>query len=105
MMLLIGSLTIGLILSLLALGVYISFKVFSFADITTEGSLTLGAAVAAVLIVRGVNPLAATLAGYALCWVGMRLVRPWIAYAGLLYFVATLVFLTGLITIHAGLLK
>lgn len=63
MMLLIGSLTIGLILSLLALGVYISFKVFSFADITTEGSLTLGAAVAAVLIVRGVNPLAATMAG------------------------------------------
>lgn len=63
MMLLIGSLTIGLILSLLALGIYISFKVFGFADITADGSLTLGAAVAAVLILRGVNPLAAAAAG------------------------------------------
>ena len=65
MMLLIGSLTIGLILSLLALGIYISFKVFGFADITADGSLTLGAAVAAVLILRGASPLAAAAAGGA----------------------------------------
>lgn len=56
MTLLVGALTIGLILSLLALGVYISFRIFNFPDITADGSITLGAAVAAVLAVHGVNP-------------------------------------------------
>ena len=45
MLLLIGAFTIGLILSLLAFGVFVSFRIFSFPDITTEGSLTLGGAV------------------------------------------------------------
>ena len=61
MTLLIGALTIGFILSLLALGVLISFRIFAFPDITAEGSITLGAAVAATLLVNGVSPLAATL--------------------------------------------
>ncbi|HOL70738.1 MAG TPA: ABC transporter permease, partial [Bryobacteraceae bacterium] len=65
MSLLIGALTIGFILSLLALGVYISFRIFDFADITTEGSITLGAAVTAMLVVNGWNPLAATAMGFA----------------------------------------
>ena len=63
MTLLLGSLTIGLILSLLGLGVYVSFRIFDFADITTDGSFTLGAAVAAVLLVGGTSPVVATLAG------------------------------------------
>ncbi len=66
MNLLIGSLIIGLILSLLGLGVYISFRIFGFADITADGSITLGAATAAIMIVKGVNPLLATIAGTAL---------------------------------------
>jgi putative tryptophan/tyrosine transport system permease protein len=49
-------------LSLLALGVLISFRIFDFPDITAEGSITLGAAVAATLLVRGASPLAATVA-------------------------------------------
>jgi len=63
MSLLIGALTIGLILSLLALGVLLSFRIFAFPDITAEGSLTLGAAVAATLLTHGWSPLAATAAG------------------------------------------
>ena len=63
MSLLVGALTIGFILSLLALGVYISFRVFDFPDITAEGSITLGAAVAATLLVNGWSPLAATAMG------------------------------------------
>src|SRR5215207_8421649 len=62
MTLLIGALTMGLILSLLALGVFISFRIFEFPDITAEGSITLGAALASVLLVQGVHPLAATTA-------------------------------------------
>jgi len=65
MALLIGALTIGLILSLLALGVFISFRIFAFPDITADGSITLGAAVAAMLLVRRVNPALATAAGAA----------------------------------------
>ena len=64
MTLLLGALTIGLILSLLALGVFISFRIFSFPDITADGSVTLGASVAAVLLVNGVHPLLATGAGF-----------------------------------------
>jgi len=64
MTLLIGSFSIGLILSLLALGVFISFRVFHLADITAEGSITLGAAIAATALVADVNPVLATGAGF-----------------------------------------
>ena len=64
MSLLIGALTIGFILSLLALGVYISFRIFDFPDITTEGSITLGAAVSSTLLVAGWSPLPATAMGF-----------------------------------------
>jgi putative ABC transport system permease protein len=64
MTLLIGAWTIGLILSLLALGVFISFRIFDFPDITTEGSITTGAAVAATLLVNGTDPFLATTAGF-----------------------------------------
>ena len=65
MTLLLGALTIGLILSLLAMGVMVSFRIFSVPDITTDGSITLGGAVAATLIVAGVPPLPATLIALA----------------------------------------
>jgi putative tryptophan/tyrosine transport system permease protein len=64
MLLLIGAFTIGLILSLLALGVFISFRIFSFPDITADGSLTLGASVVAVLLVAHVDPMIATGAAF-----------------------------------------
>jgi putative tryptophan/tyrosine transport system permease protein len=60
MSLLIGAFTIGAILSLLALGVFVSFRVFEFPDITADGSITLGAAVAATLLVVQVHPAFAT---------------------------------------------
>jgi len=63
MSLLLGSLTIGLILSLLAYGILISFRVVAFEDLTVDGSLTLGGACAASLIVAGMHPVSATLCG------------------------------------------
>jgi ABC-type uncharacterized transport system, permease component len=65
MSLLIGALTLGFIFSLIALGVFISFRIFAFPDITADGSSTLGAALAAMLLVSNVNPLLATAAGFA----------------------------------------
>ncbi|MEI7940284.1 MAG: ABC transporter permease, partial [Verrucomicrobiota bacterium] len=64
MTLFLGALTIGLILSLLALGIYISYRVFDVADITVDGSITFGAAICAVLIVKGTHPMLATLAAF-----------------------------------------
>lgn len=64
MALLIGAMTLGLILSLLALGVLISFRIFAFPDITVDGSFTLGAAVAATMLVAGYHPLLATGAAF-----------------------------------------
>lgn len=64
MMQLIGSFSMGLILSLLALGVLISFRVLAFRDLTVEGTITLGGAVAATLLVNGWNPWLATLIAF-----------------------------------------
>ncbi len=63
MTLLLGALTIGLILSLLAMGVFISFRIFEIPDITTDGSITLGASIASVMLIQHVNPFLATAAG------------------------------------------
>src|SRR5918996_767179 len=64
MLLLIGAFTIGLILSLLAMGVFISFRIFDFPDITADGSITLGGAITAVLIVAHAHPPVASAAAF-----------------------------------------
>jgi putative ABC transport system permease protein len=58
---LLSALTIGLILSLLALGVFITFRVFAFPDITVDGSITLGACISSVLLVTKPTPILQTL--------------------------------------------
>ena len=55
-----GALETGLIYGLVAFGIYISFRVLDFPDLTVDGSFPLGAAVAAVLIMGGWNPWLAT---------------------------------------------
>lgn len=61
----IGAIEVGLLYGIFALGVYLTFRVLNFPDLTVDGSLTTGAATAAALITGGVNPLLATLAGGA----------------------------------------
>lgn len=46
----------GLIYGILALGVYITYKILDFPDLTVDGSFPLGASVTAALLIRGVNP-------------------------------------------------
>ncbi|KQL18610.1 ABC transporter permease [Cytobacillus solani] len=64
-----GSIEAGAIYALMALGVYLSFRILDFPDLTVDGSFVTGAAVSAVLIVGGTDPFAATLiaviAGFA----------------------------------------
>ena len=47
----IGTLTQGLIYALLSYGIYITYKILDFPDLTVDGSFPLGAAVTAVLLV------------------------------------------------------
>ena len=46
----------GLIYGILTLGIYITYKILDFPDLTVDGSFPLAAAVTAALITRGVNP-------------------------------------------------
>ena len=59
---LLGALEIGLIFSLVALGVFISFRLLRFPDLTVDGSFPLGGAVCATLIAAGTDPFLATIA-------------------------------------------
>ncbi len=58
-----GALDLGLVYGLVALGVYLTFRILDFPDLTVDGSFTTGAAVAATGIVSGLPPLGATLLG------------------------------------------
>lgn len=68
-----GALEIGLLYGLVALGVYLTFRVLDFPDLSVDGSFPMGAAVAATAIVAGINPWVATgmaiLAGAFTGWV------------------------------------
>ncbi len=55
-----GALEIGLLYGLVALGVYLTFRVLDFPDLSVDGSFPMGAAVAATAIVSGINPWVAT---------------------------------------------
>ena len=63
--LLIGTLTQGLIYALLTYGIYITYRILDFPDLTVDGSFPLGAAVTAVLLVHGVNAYLTMLAALA----------------------------------------
>ncbi len=56
---------LGLIYAVMALGVYLTFRILNFPDLTIDGSFTTGASVAAIMIVNGVPPLLSTVAAFA----------------------------------------
>lgn len=64
-----GAISQGVLWGLMTLGVYITFKILDFPDMTVDGSFALGGAVSAIMIIKGVNPwlalLPAMLAGMA----------------------------------------
>lgn len=76
-----GAIETGLLYGLVGLGVYLSFRILNFPDLTVDGSFPLGGAVTATLIVQGMNPLLATsiaclaggLAGFCTAWLNVQL--------------------------------
>lgn len=61
----IGSVELGLIYAILALGVFLSYRTLNTADLTVDGSIVTGAAVSAMLCSIGVHPLASLLVAFA----------------------------------------
>ncbi|GAA0684806.1 ABC transporter permease [Marinobacterium maritimum] len=95
-----GTLEIGFIFGLVAVGVYLTFRVLDFPDLTVDGSFTLGAALAAALIIAGVNPYMATVcavfggaaAGLLTAWLNLRF--------NILHLLASILTMTALYTIN-----
>jgi len=95
-----GTLEIGFIYGLVAMGVYITFRVLDFPDLTVDGSFTLGAAVTATLIVLGVNPFLSTLCG-TLAAASAGLVTAWLNLRfNILHLLASILTMTALYTIN-----
>ncbi|DAB31821.1 MAG TPA: ABC transporter permease [Sulfurospirillum sp. UBA11407] len=95
-----GTLEIGFIYGLVAMGVYLTFRILDFPDLTVDGSFTLGAAVTATLIVMGINPYLSTLlgasaaacAGLVTAWLNLRF--------NILHLLASILTMTALYTIN-----
>jgi putative ABC transport system permease protein len=60
----IGAINLGFLYAFMAMGIFITFRIQDFPDITVDGSFTSGAAVTAVLLVAGFNPLLAVIASF-----------------------------------------
>ncbi len=60
----IGAINLGLLYAFMAMGVFITFRIHDFPDITVDGSFVTGAAVTAILILAGLNPSAAVLLSF-----------------------------------------
>lgn len=60
----IGAINLGFLYAFMAMGVFITFRIHDFPDITVDGSFTSGAAITAVLLVAGFNPLLAVIAAF-----------------------------------------
>jgi putative ABC transport system permease protein len=95
-----GTLEIGFIYGLVAIGVYLTFRILDFPDLTVDGSFTLGAATTATLIVSGFNPylatligtLAAAFAGLVTAWLNLRF--------NILHLLASILTMTALYTVN-----
>jgi putative ABC transport system permease protein len=77
---LLGAVELGLIFSLIVLGVYLSFRVLHFPDLTVDGSFPLGGAIAAIMVTHGLHPwlgvfaagMAGFMAGMITAWLNVR---------------------------------
>jgi putative ABC transport system permease protein len=95
-----GAVELGLVYAFVAIGVFLSFRVLDFPDLTVDGSFPLGAAVAAVSLIAGWNPWAAMLlaaaagamAGFATAFISVRF--------GILHLLASILTMIALFSIN-----
>ncbi|MBE5984812.1 ABC transporter permease [Lacrimispora sp. AGF001] len=66
MSIILGVLEEGLVYAIMALGVYITYKILDFPDLSVDGTFPLGGAVTVTLILAGINPLATLFIAFAI---------------------------------------
>ncbi len=95
-----GALELGFIYSLVALGVFISFKVLRFPDLTVDGTFATGGAVAALMISQGGDPFIACIVAMVVCgFAGM--VTGWLnVKLGIMDLLASILMMTALYSIN-----
>jgi len=101
----IGAVNLGFLYSFMAIGTFITYKIYNFPDITIEGSFTTGAAIASVLIISEVDPFIAIIfsfAGGAIAGLMTGLIHTKFNINGLL---AGILVMTGLYSINLRIMK
>lgn len=100
-----GALELGFIYSLVALGVFISFKVLRFPDLTVDGTFATGGAVAALMISQGGDPFVACLIAMLVCaFAGM--VTGWLnVKLGIMDLLASILMMTALYSINLRIMN
>ena len=95
-----GALELGFIYSLVALGVFISFKILRFPDLTVDGTFATGGAVAALLISNGLDPFSASIVAMVVCaFAGM--ITAWLnVKLGIMDLLASILMMTALYSIN-----
>lgn len=95
-----GALELGFLYGLVAMGVWLSFRILDFPDLTVDGSFPMGAAICAIFIVSGVDPWIATaaaiiggmIAGLTTAWISVRF--------NILHLLASILTMTALYSIN-----
>ena len=100
MNLIIVSVAEGILWGVMALGLFISFRILNIADLTMEGTFPLGASVAAVLITNGLNPYYATLIALISGMMGGLVTGLLITKGGIQPLLAGILTMTGLYSIN-----
>jgi putative ABC transport system permease protein len=101
----VGAVSLGLIYAFVGVGVFLTFRVHNFPDITVDGSFTLGAAVGAVLLVAGVHPVLAVAAAFvagALAGVATAIIHAKLNVNGLL---AGILVMTALYSVNLRVME
>ncbi|AHG64206.1 ABC transporter permease [Advenella mimigardefordensis] len=95
-----GALELGFIYSLVALGVFISFRVLRFPDLTVDGTFATGGAVSALLVSSGYDPFLASVAAMIACgFAGM--ITGWLnVKLGIMDLLASILMMTALYSIN-----
>lgn len=102
--LILSSISQGLLWSILAIGVYLTYRILNVADLTVEGSFPLGAAVATSMIVAGIPAWLATIAGFFAGTVAGLITGFLYAKLGIPALLAGIVTMTGMYSINLRIL-
>ena len=96
----IASIEVGLVFSIMALGVFLTFRVLDFPDLTVDGSFPLGAGTGSVLVIAGVDPWLALLVAFLAGSLAGVVTAVLNVYLGIFNLLASIITMTALYSIN-----